>query len=311
MGGGAMRTAAKVATAGLRGIAIEHHPGSSAARRAASVRPMATTNDDVKLVTSKFEAGVQRPCLEIDDYVFSGGEEEMLVTPAEPMPKVVFGGSPTLQEAKVATSELASALEEAYLLPSDYVGCENSVSNSEVFEKKACVASDVGVAPALPAPAISAIRFLQKSPVAQNVVASIACDQNVWNAVLQNQELQKFVQSQKKCLEGPDMNLNMELVADSDVLKQSFPKNIDDSSSSAEPEPVDGFKNILKKIKSAVVDMMSSLSEYFQNFFGGKGTKGVFAKSDGTAKLSADSFMEASFMGLAVMAILVILLKRA
>ncbi|KAL0406874.1 UNVERIFIED_CONTAM: hypothetical protein Slati_4001300 [Sesamum latifolium] len=80
MGGGAIRVAAKVAgitaaSGGLRGIAAEHYSISSAARRAASVRPPAATVEDVKLVTSQVEAGVQRPCLEMDDWVFAGGGE--------------------------------------------------------------------------------------------------------------------------------------------------------------------------------------------------------------------------------------------
>ncbi|KAL2247569.1 UNVERIFIED_CONTAM: hypothetical protein Sindi_2609200 [Sesamum indicum] len=123
MGGGAMRVAAKVAgitaaSGGLRGIAAEHYSVSSAARRAASIRPPAATVEDVKLVTSQVEAGVQRPCLEMDDWVFAGGEEEAVVGVADPMPRVVFGGVPTLQEAREATSELTAALDKYFLCSS-------------------------------------------------------------------------------------------------------------------------------------------------------------------------------------------------
>ncbi|KAK4420710.1 hypothetical protein Salat_2021500 [Sesamum alatum] len=301
MGGGAMRVAAKVAgitavSGGLRGIAAEHYPVSSAARRAASVRPPSATVEDVKLVTSPVEAGVQRPSLEMDDWVFAGGEEEAVVGVAEPMPRVVFGGVPTLQEAKEATSELTAALDKTYLSSPNSVGCEGSFV---VDHGSSLSLSDKQVA--VPAPAIMAFRFLRESSAAQNVVASIACDPNVWNAVLQNQELQEYLQSQKTSCSG--MNLNMESVADSDHLDQA--KTFDDSS-----EPASGYKDILQKIKSSIVGMMSSLSDFFQDFFGGKGTNRVSVNSDGTARVAGNTWMEASFMGLAVMAILVIVLKR-
>ncbi|KAK6154375.1 hypothetical protein DH2020_008623 [Rehmannia glutinosa] len=327
MGGGTIRAATKVAgiaaaTGGLRGIAAEHFPVSSAARKAASACPSAATTEDVKLVASKLGAGVQRLCLGIDDWVFAGGEGDEVLSAAEPMPRVVFGGAPSLQEAKEATSELTVALEKAYLSsPNSVEGsvvADNdsslSLSNKQVVENKACNA----IAPAVPAPAIMAFRFLRESSAAQNVVASIASDPNVWNAVLQNTELQDFLQSQRACKNSylnlpffSDENLKMELVADSDMLDQSSAKIIDDSSEYAKSEPSNGFMDILQKIKSTVVDMMSNLSDYFLNFFGGKGVNGVHINSDGTARSSADTVMEASFMGLAVMAILVILLKRA
>ncbi|KAL0406875.1 UNVERIFIED_CONTAM: hypothetical protein Slati_4001400 [Sesamum latifolium] len=199
-----------------------------------------------------------------------------------------------------------------YLSSPNSVGCEGSfvvdhgsslsLSDRQVAETKACVTTGVAVAPAVPAPAIMAFRFLSESSAAQNVVASIACDPNVWNAVLQNQELQEFLQSQKTS--SSSMNLNLELVADSDNPDQA--KTFDDSS-----EHASGYKDFFQKIRSTIVGMMSGLSDFFQNFFGGKGTNRVVVDSNGTARVTGDTWMEASFMGLAVMAILVIVLKRA
>ncbi|KAL0405102.1 UNVERIFIED_CONTAM: hypothetical protein Slati_3824100 [Sesamum latifolium] len=177
-----MRVAAKVAgitTAfgGLYGIAEENYSVSSAARRAAFVRPPTATVEDVKLVTSQVEAGVQRPYLERDDWVFAGGEEEAVIGVAEPMPRVVFGGVPTLQEAKEATFELTAALNKTYLSSPNSVGCEGSfvidhgsslfLSNKHVADTKACVTTGIAVAPAVPAPAITTFRFLSESSAAQ------------------------------------------------------------------------------------------------------------------------------------------------
>lgn len=73
-----------------------------------------------------------------------------------------------------------------------------------------------------------------------------------------------------------------------------------DANSSDEQAESSGFTGLFEKMKNGVVNMVSSLSDYFLDLFGGKG--------EGK---SADVIMERSLMGLAVMAILVILLKRA
>ncbi|KAL6553437.1 hypothetical protein OROGR_007279 [Orobanche gracilis] len=305
MGGGTIRAAAKVggiaaATSGFRVSAV--------ARKASSACPPATSAENVKVVASNLEAGVQRP---IDDWVFAGGEEDEVVASAgEPIPRVVFGGAPSLQEAKEATSELTVALEKF-----DPTACLNSVKyegsfvadknsslsplNKPVIESGACVASEVAV----PAPAIMAFRVLHESPMAQNVVASIASDPNVWNAVLQNNDLRDFLHSQGAS-SFSDENLNMKLIADSDG---SSAKSNDDPS-----KPRNNCMDVFEKIKCTVVDMMNDLSDHFQSFFrGGKGANGVFVDSDGSTRLSSETIMEASFIGLAVMAIIVVLLKRA
>lgn len=105
-----MRAAAKMAgitaaSGGILSITAEHY---SAARKAASSRPMAATLEEMKLVANNSEAGLQRPCLEMDEWVFPDAE----AAEGERMPRVVFAGVPTLQEAKEATSELSSALEK-------------------------------------------------------------------------------------------------------------------------------------------------------------------------------------------------------
>lgn len=108
MGGGAIRAAAKVAgitaaTSGFRTVTSEHY---SAIRQVASGRPAAAIAEEMKLVARNLEPGVQRPCLEMDDWVFPDAEAT-----GDRTPWVVFGGVPTLQEAKEATSELSAALE--------------------------------------------------------------------------------------------------------------------------------------------------------------------------------------------------------
>lgn len=85
------------------------------------------------------------------------------------------------------------------------------------------------------------------------------------------------------------------------------PKSFTGSTTHSAYDFSSGFVNIFRKMKSSVADMLINLSGYMQNLFG---VKGGSVNSDGTARVTADAVMQASFMGLAVMAILVILLKR-
>ncbi|KAL0362053.1 UNVERIFIED_CONTAM: hypothetical protein Scaly_1160500 [Sesamum calycinum] len=105
---------------------VEHYSVSSTARRVASFRPPTATVEDVKLVTSQVEVGVQRPYLEIDDWAFDGGEKEGVVGVAELMPRLVFGGVPTLQDAREITSELTTGLDKTYRSSPNSVGRDGS-----------------------------------------------------------------------------------------------------------------------------------------------------------------------------------------
>ncbi|KAK4398450.1 hypothetical protein Sango_1320500 [Sesamum angolense] len=290
MGGGVMRAAGiTVANGGLRGITLEHCPVFSATLRAASSRPEASPS----------QAGVRMTSSEMDDWLFAGREPEPVVSAVDQMPRIVFAGRPTLQEAKEATSDLTVALEKVYLSSHhSSAGFEASfaesrypclsVSSSQLIENKA---SERAVAPAVPAHAIKAFQFLYESSAAQDVVASIACDQNVWNAVLHNQELQEFLQSKRAGLAYSNMNQSSE--------------RIDVAYERVESQPDNGFIDVVQKVKTTVVDMISSLSDYFQNFFAGQGASRILAHSGRAG--SAETVMGASFMGLAIMAIMVIL----
>ncbi|KAL8510489.1 hypothetical protein ACS0TY_017341 [Phlomoides rotata] len=223
MGGGAIRSAAKVAgmaaaTGGLRSFTPEHLTFSSSARMPSSGRPVASNLES---------GGVQMPCVELDDWVLPF-KEEVGIEASDPMPRLVFGGPPTLQEAKEATSELSIALENiyelqflcrpyvtaerlalAFLSPSKSIGYGSSsvsdqgsslsLSSVEDIETKACVTTEIVGAPSLPAPAIRAFKLLNESSMAKDVVASIASDMNVWTAVLQNKDLQNFLESERAC----------------------------------------------------------------------------------------------------------------
>ncbi|KAL6570729.1 hypothetical protein OROGR_000279 [Orobanche gracilis] len=301
MGGGAMRAAAKmagitVANGVLRGITSDHYSVFSATRRVASEAAMV---EDVKVVASQSQAGVTMKSSEIEDWVIAGGKETILGDADVMMPKEVFGGSPTLQEAKEATSELAAALEKAYLSSFNSVRDDDSlvadhdtalpILGSPAIVNKSCVTSENNIA----STAIKAFRILHDSHAVQNVVASIACDPNVWKAVLDNRQLQEFLKSQ-----GSASSSNM----------SELPENV--ASEHSESQPDIRLMDIVEKVKITVVDMMNNLSDYFHNLFCDEVADEKVCASSSGRNSNAETVMETSLVGLAIMAIMVILVKR-
>ena len=112
-----MRAAAKVAgvgvvNAGLRGspaVNSVEQPMASAARKATTASVVSVVNSSK---VGDVPVAVQRPSWELDDWDFATVEEEINVVTGEKLPRVVFGGVPSFQEAKAATSELKDALDQ-------------------------------------------------------------------------------------------------------------------------------------------------------------------------------------------------------
>ncbi|KAJ9671936.1 hypothetical protein PVL29_025539 [Vitis rotundifolia] len=339
MGGGVMRTAAKVAgvgvvNAGLRGApAVQpvEQPMAAAARKATV--PVSSVVSSAKLGDAP--VAVQRPSWELDDWEFASVVEEINVGTGEPLPRVVFGGVPTLQEAKEATSELKDALDQLYLSPSRSIGSGVQqlgllqIANSDHLETKACVATAENTVATVPAHAIQAFAFLKDSPAAQNVVASIASDPNVWSAVMQNEALVDFLQAQKTCAPYPSMGLNVEeSVADTGFQDQEAPKSFEDSSDegdsgsrfetpkSFEDSSDAGDSRSLSSWFATLLETMKlSLAEMVGNIFGrpaddDKSSPDSNEKAEGQSMNFMNMGLGASLTGLAVMVIMVVVMKR-
>lgn len=114
-GGAAMRAAARAAGIGVVAGGLRGVPGVSVGESTISAavgktsRPVSPTLSASTVHSDALSA--QRLSWETDDWEFAGGEEEWVVGSADPLPRLVFGGAPSLQEAREATSELKEALE--------------------------------------------------------------------------------------------------------------------------------------------------------------------------------------------------------
>ncbi|KAL1823405.1 hypothetical protein ACET3Z_010183 [Daucus carota] len=292
-GGAAMRAGGKLAgvvnasfRGGIPAVAVPEHLSSKA-------RPIAgvLSSSDAQIDAST----VNKVCSECDDdWEFPQVEEAM--------PRLVFGGPPSLQEAQDATSQLRTALDEAYL--SNKSSCGPYVSYPEhPLETKVCVATDSDTNASARSHAIQAFRLLNESTAAQTVVASIASDQNVWSAVLQNDALVEFLRSQKTGMNG--YSKKSSAGAEHSGYDSDSAKKFDYETSDEETRPKNDHRNFLEDIRVRLEDMMNSLSGFFQNLFAGSGTV------DGSAKAtSVDKAMGASIMGLAIMVILIVVLRR-
>lgn len=305
-----MRAAAKVAgvgvvSHGLRGMPSV--PPSEQSVRNAS-RPVSAILS-AKSASGDAAAPIQMPVPAAwDDWEFADGEEALVMEAGEPMPRLVFGGVPSFEEAKEATTELKDALDKVYLSSPKSNGSGDifsanrvpglSLLSSPELETKSCVISEDTPTALAPNHVLQAFKLLNGSPQAQNVVASIACDPNVWNAMMDNHVLKDFFQSHQRIV-GDELN-------DVQSAKKFEESSVENETGNSEG----GFMNIMENIKLKVQEMVSNVSNYFQNIFGHSAAESTSEDNGNTSKTFMDRTLGASFMGLAVLVIMVVVLKR-
>ncbi|XP_024018703.1 uncharacterized protein LOC21403998 [Morus notabilis] len=307
MGGGVMRAATASKVAGVSGGVILRGlrgspavpPVEQALRKSAmpaSAILSSSSSSSAARATVSDVPPIQMPAWEMD-----GWEDDLVMTDGEPLPRVVFAGAPSFDEAKEATIELKDALDKVYLSPhesseSGEVVAANQLSGLSLCsdpnsETKTCLIVDTGRGRPVPNHALKAFKFLSRSSEAQTVVASLATDLNVWNAVMQNPVLQDFMQANKN---NPEFQ------------EQVFPENVEKSSEGMETgDSENWFMSMLENFKVTVVELVSNLSSSFQNIFGFSSDVNENIKSTAT-----DITLGASFMGLVTLVVMVVLLKR-
>lgn len=297
-GGGAVRAAAKAAglgiqNAGIRGGLPENIASARKASRqsASAISSTASVDDTSRLEFTAVSQTAPPLTWELDDWEFDGyGLEEQ--------PRLVFGPAPSLTETKEATSELRDALDKMYFSRSNSAEGFNSVSavdDRSVVSKsdtQNCVVDQTS-APLVPNQALKAFKLLKENPATQTVVASIAADPNVWNAVLQNDALQEYLQSEKQCMASEEQK----------ALESCEATLVIQDAGNSE----DGFVKAYKNVKLAVAGWVNSLSGYFQDLFGGPDDK---TASEAASSSSNSTMVKSSLLGLAVMVIMIVIMKR-
>jgi hypothetical protein len=297
MGGGrAMATAAKVAgigvgKGGFKGFgfppATEQFRVKTAAAAASSKPVSASITSAVHPSVEEDGMIMQRPVW--DDWEFA--EEE-------PIPRVVFSKPPSLEEAKEATEDLKEAINLVYMSsPKSSAAMEGSNDGGSVSKMLSGFQSSENraVESAVPQVALQAFAFLSENTAAQTVVASIASDPKVWDAVMENKDLMKFLQTNKTAVSSQ---------VESDNDDQS------ERSSTTECEVVETkpmeLLEILQDMKLKAVRLMENVSSYFGDLFGlGSVTE------DGKDKKQTLFNDPRSLFGLAVVVIFMVVLKRA
>ncbi|MCL7029026.1 hypothetical protein MKW94_025069 [Papaver nudicaule] len=185
----------------------------------------------------------------------------------------VFGSVPSLDEAKSATSDLKDALGKIYFTPGERTVGFHSQPNH----------------------AFQAFALLQDSPEVQNVVAALASDKNVWEAVMKNEELMEFYRK---------ANMN-ESVPDVIGVERKHDDGISFGSAT------NGLISLIDMIKEQVLAMVSSLTEFFQQIFR-NAVEGINNTDSGNNSIwKCTSAKGAPFMALTIAAIMVVMVKRA
>ncbi|RZR74536.1 hypothetical protein BHM03_00038105 [Ensete ventricosum] len=125
-----------------------------------------------------------------------------------------------------------------------------------------------------------------------DVVASLASDKNVWDAVMRNEKVMEFVRTHQPKVPLADGN---------------------PQSSTGEATTNSAFADFARSIKGILAEMVSNISSFLQELLGaspGASSVPSTKTSHDTDDFSANFDMGASFVALAVATILVVLLKR-
>ncbi|KAJ6893803.1 hypothetical protein NC652_027773 [Populus alba x Populus x berolinensis] len=134
------------------------------------------------------------------------------------------------------------------------------------------------------------------------VVAALASDPNVWNAVWENKALQELLQSQ---------NANKEYVADNEsvgdtdsqdaaVSSKKLTELSDDENETGNSQT--GLMDVINNVKLTVVDMVTNVSAYFKKIFSFSSAEHTRdAADENTGSSTTEKTLGASLMALAVM----------
>uniref|UniRef100_A0A0A9DUD9 Uncharacterized protein n=1 Tax=Arundo donax TaxID=35708 RepID=A0A0A9DUD9_ARUDO len=291
MGGGSIRAAAKAAVIG-------GYRGAAAVRRA--VLPSQPSH-------SSAADGRHASTFAVDEWVIPERE--------------VFGPVPT-HEAMAAALDLRDAFEivnpKSHLSPSDLDGHTKVAQESALPElvhsenavhsetpKKEDSYENLLVTSGAPGHVVQAFTLLHECPEAQDVVASLASDKNVWDAVINNKKVMKFYKAYETKLSDC-----------SSVASSVTEYEVEDSEAGSiefSPSAGESLRDYLEKMKALVSEMMTKLSTMMQDLVATSDQGHCKGKLKTMIMSSSKDFANApsAFVFLAIVSIMVVLLKRA
>lgn len=305
-GGAAVRAATKVAgigvlNGGIRGVTAMPPAEQSVRNASRPVSAILSASSSEGVKAGSVDASAAHVPAVWDDWDFA--EEELVMASEEPKPRIVFGSVPSLQEAKEATTELKDALEKVYLSPPNSTGFDDPFAADHVSglsNPESCLLFEATPTPVTKS-VHQAFKLLSGSPEVQTVVASIASDPKVWDALLENPVLKDFMQSQQRNAAIPEI----EEIQEVEQIREI--EELSESSQTGKSKNV----SMLESIKLRVVEMVSNASNYLQNIFGFSKAEEISSEDNGsTGATTVEKTLGASLMGLAVMVVMVVVLKR-
>lgn len=332
-----MRVATKLAKiGGVRGFVAETPVASSATTQQALASSSSSALEEAHLgvaigkVEQPFHAV---PAWDLDDWEFEGEELVADKYSSSSTPRVVFGSVPTIEEAKEATEELKEALDKIYLSSTAKTadGSDDGSSAAAGQEKdvntKICISpAESTIVPTVPNQALEAFKMLREKPAIQGIVASIASDPNIWNAVMQNKAFLEYCQSGESSVgfeKSPNVmsdessSSTVESVTITTAPKPKAEKFLEDLIENVKLEVAGIAKNvkveaprIANNVKTEVVGIANNVADFFQGLFGAAKKKAAPAAA---AEESPNGVFAigGSIMGLVMMVIMLITMRRA
>ncbi|PWA79418.1 hypothetical protein CTI12_AA200770 [Artemisia annua] len=129
---------------------------------------------------------------------------------------------------------------------------------------------------------------------------------------MQNPELVDFLQTHRTAFVHPDVKDASGDSSEAGESESSPGKGFMEYVEDVKQKINVTVEDVKQKINVTVVDMMNTITDTFRSLFGSSSKGGFVINPDGTAALTAENVaVGASLMGLAIMVITVVVLKRS
>ncbi|XP_047307263.1 uncharacterized protein LOC124910637 [Impatiens glandulifera] len=247
----------------------------------ADVKAVVTSPEEVSKID--MTTTMQLPCDDDDEL------RHLEISTREPIPRCVFGGPPTLQEAKAAASELKDALQK-------YMISNNGPRPTEIrtnHDRK-----DV----------LHMVELLAKTPKFQDMAVSLVLDTKIVNAVMNNHEVIKFMNSCQKRNTVP----SLEMISSANEIAGKLDFIYD--------EPVKNLSlfwrlrgrvmDLAWNVKTRAVVMVSDLSKYVYNKLHTSSAAADVGVDDPSVESGFMDTHGGTLVRLAIIVIMIVVFKR-